>query len=116
MKPNFAVGAAFAGLAVALGAFAAHALKSHVNENELQIFETAVRYQMYHGLGLMILALAPKDFANAARALTLGTIIFSGSLYVLVFSGIKWLGAITPIGGLLLIIGWGLVTFRALKS
>lgn len=98
-------------LGVALGAFGAHGLKTRVSPDMLAVFETAVRYQMYHALGLFAVAWIVSQWpqANAGIAGWLfvgGTLIFSGSLYLLVFTGLRWLGAITPIGGLMFLAGW----------
>ncbi len=105
--------ALFAGLSVALGAFGAHALRSRLAARDLEIFETAVRYQMYHALALFIVAaLLTRELAhasNAAWAFTTGIVLFSGSLYAMVFTGARWLGAITPLGGVAFLVGWGLV-------
>jgi len=116
-KRNALLGAILAALAVALGAFGAHALSTMVIPARLETFETAVRYQMYHGLALLILSLLPNSVQKAGIWLFLGTIIFSVSLYVLVLSDIGIFGAITPIGGVLQIIGWlvliwGLIRLR----
>lgn len=109
-----------AGLAVAAGAFASHALKEKLTERAIEIFETAARYQMYHALALILVALlltkveTPSPFLNAAGfAFLAGIAIFSGSLYALSLSGIKWLGAITPIGGAAFMIGWGCLAVAA---
>lgn len=109
-----------AGLAVAAGAFASHALKEKLTERAIEIFETAARYQMYHALALILVALlltrvaTPTPFLNAAGfAFIAGIAIFSGSLYALSLSGIKWLGAITPIGGAAFLIGWGCLAVAA---
>lgn len=99
-------------LAVSLGAFAAHGLKERLSPDMLTIFETGVRYQFYHALAMLALALGASHlgggkwvtFANTFWLA--GIIIFSGSLYVLALSGIRWLGAITPIGGLAFLAGW----------
>ena len=106
-------GAIFAMLAVILGAFAAHGLKQRMDSYDLAIFETAARYQMYHAIALLIVGiLASKpQFATrwlklAAIVFVLGIVLFSGSLYLLALSGIKWLGAITPLGGTAFIFGW----------
>lgn len=113
----FVTGAIATGLAVALGAFGAHGLKSHTDAAGLATWETAVRYQVIHGLALLILT-SVKDSITAKAADTIffcflfGMLIFSGSLYTLVLSGIKWLGAITPIGGLLFLIGWLTMALR----
>ncbi len=104
------LGALFGGVAVALGAFGAHALRSRLEPRDLEIFETGVRYQMYHALALLAAAwLLERGIAQAGGAawgFTVGTLIFSGSLYVMVFSGQRWLGAVTPIGGVAFIVGW----------
>ena len=122
MKLNwFAVGAFAAAIGVALGAFGAHALKSRVTEDLLAVFETGVRYQMYHALALLAVAWAatrwPGGLINASGWLFLfGILIFSGSLYVMTLTGVRWLGAITPIGGLCFILGWITLAATALRS
>lgn len=98
-------------LAVALGAFAAHALRNRVAPDLLAIFETGVRYQMYHALALVTVGLLsernPQPALRVAGwAFVTGTILFSGSLYALALSGVRVLGAITPIGGVALLVGW----------
>ena len=107
--------AAFYGfLAVVLGAFGSHSLKSVLDPSSLQVFETAVKYQMYHALALgLTAALAPvpsspmsKHLKRAAVLFALGILIFSGSLYILVASQIRAFGAVTPVGGVCLIVGW----------
>lgn len=117
MSP-LATGATISGLGVIFGAFGAHALKSHLTPESLAIFETGVRYQMYHGLGILALAASPlaKQLTRAFQCFTLGTVIFSGSLYLLVATDIKIFGAITPIGGTLLILGWILTGKKALQK
>ena len=115
----FAVGSILAGLAVVFGAFGAHALETHLSPDLLDTFETGVRYQMYHALGLLALAWAIERWPErrllpAAWLLLVGTVVFSGSLYILVFIGTHWIGAITPIGGVALIAGWGLAAWRLL--
>ena len=115
------IGALFGFLAVALGAFGAHALRARLSPADLEIFETAARYQMYHALALLLLAaLAPRfpgALVSAAGWLfTAGVIVFSGSLYVLVLSGQRWLGAVTPLGGLALIAAWALLALRIFRG
>ena len=105
-------GSFFAALAVIFGAFGAHGLKSKISAEDLVIFETGVRYQMYHSLGLILLGLLGISTSINISQLPgllfiLGIIVFSGSLYLIPLTGLRWLGAITPIGGILLIIGWG---------
>jgi uncharacterized membrane protein YgdD (TMEM256/DUF423 family) len=113
----FSLGAFLGGLAVAAGAFGAHALKSRVAADTLAIWDTAARYQMFHALALLGLAWAvtrwPGAGLNATAWLWLvGVLLFSGSLYLLVLTGHRWLGAVTPIGGVALIAGWAWAAFR----
>jgi uncharacterized membrane protein YgdD (TMEM256/DUF423 family) len=105
--------AALSGFAsVALGAFGAHLLKSRLTPDDLEIFETGVRYQMYHAIAAACVALAmgatgrSRPLAIAGWSFVVGTIVFSGSLYLLVLTGTRALGAATPIGGVALLIGW----------
>lgn len=103
------LGAALAGLAVGLGAFAAHGMKAHYDAAALQTFETGVRYQMYHALALLLagaLAATGRRTGAAAIAFVLGIALFSGSLYALVLFDQKWLGAVTPFGGVAFLFGW----------
>jgi uncharacterized membrane protein YgdD (TMEM256/DUF423 family) len=98
-------------LAVALGAFGAHGLKSQLSTDMLQTYKTGVEYHFYHALGLLLIGILAVMYPSgllkwSAILLTAGIIVFSGSLYVLAASGIKWLGAITPLGGLSFIAGW----------
>jgi uncharacterized membrane protein YgdD (TMEM256/DUF423 family) len=107
----FAIGSLAAFLGVALGAFGAHALKARLDADMLGTFETGVRYQMYHAFALLTVGWAytrwPGTMLTASGWLFVaGTVLFSGSLYVLSFTGVRWLGAITPIGGLALLAGW----------
>jgi len=118
----FTAGAGFAMLAVMTGAFAAHGLKQVLDTYSLGLFETAARYQMYHAIALMIVAMISimPQFSRgwlklAAYAFVLGIILFSGSLYLLALTGIKWLGAITPLGGVAFILGWLALLVAALK-
>ncbi|MGB5637259.1 MAG: DUF423 domain-containing protein [Waterburya sp.] len=107
-----AIASALAGISVVLGAFASHGLKDRLSDRALAIWETATRYQMYHALALILIALLISRLPNstpltvAGFAFIAGIFIFSGSLYALSLSGIKWLGAITPLGGIAFIIGW----------
>lgn len=107
-----------AGLAVGFGAFGAHYLMQRLEPNELNIFEIGARYQMYHALALLAVGFfairVTTPLLNLAGFMFLGgTVVFSGSLYLLALTGTKWLGAITPIGGVLLLLGWGLFAFSA---
>ena len=118
----FLVGSLSGGLAVALGAFGAHALKARLSPDSLMTFETGVRYQMYHALALLAVAAAvsrvpSSSLLSAAGWLfVVGTLLFSGSLYLLCFTQKRWLGAITPFGGLALIAGWVCLALAALGS
>ncbi len=105
------VGTVIAMLGVAFGAFGAHGLKAILSEHMLEVFHTGVRYQMYHAFGLIVSggALAYYQlplFHWATRAFLTGIVLFSGSLYILSLTGVRWLGAITPLGGLFFIAGW----------
>ena len=115
------VGALSAGLAVAAGAFGAHGLRAHVAPEMLAVFETGARYQMYHALALIAVAwVAGRDAARSVRvagvAFVVGTLLFSGSLYLLALTGIRWLGAITPLGGVAFLVGWGSLAWSALRA
>ena len=110
-KAFFTAGSLLGFFGVALGAFAAHALKSRLDADMLATFEVGVRYQMYHALALLAVGWActrwPGALVTASGWLFVaGTIVFSGSLYALSLSGMRWLGAIAPIGGLALLAGW----------
>lgn len=116
-----AIASLLGALAVAGGAFASHALKDHLSERMLAIFETGVRYQMYHALALFGVALLLGQTTTSSPWLIasgggfcLGILLFSGSLYGLSLSGVKLLGAIAPLGGLALIVGWGCLIVAAL--
>jgi uncharacterized membrane protein YgdD (TMEM256/DUF423 family) len=106
--------------AVLFGAFGAHALKQTLSAHDsIQTWETAVRYQMWHALGLIALSLIcerqvlPKMIGPC---LVIGTLLFSGSLYGLALDGPRWLGPITPLGGLCLIVGWALLAYSCVKN
>ncbi len=101
-------------LAIALGAFGAHALKAQMSEYSLDVYKTAVLYHVIHALGLFAIAwlsqtVQDPKFGYAGVLMILGIVIFSGSLYVLSITGMKWLGALTPIGGLCFLASWVLV-------
>jgi uncharacterized membrane protein YgdD (TMEM256/DUF423 family) len=107
----FSLGALSAMLSVAAGAFGAHALRSRLGADSLAVFETAARYQMFHALGLFAAAWAasrwPSAWHNRSGWLfVVGTVLFSGSLYALALSGVRWLGAIAPLGGVAFLLGW----------
>ena len=107
----FGLGALSAFLAVAAGAFGAHALRVRLAPDLRAVFETAARYQMYHALGLVAVAWAAARWPGglvewAGWLFVAGTVLFSGSLYGLALTGVRWLGAITPLGGVAFLVGW----------
>ncbi len=107
--------AVLGGLSVGIGAFGAHALRATLEAGgRLETFDTAVKYQFYHTLALLAIGILmhhipDKRLGYAALAMVIGIVIFSGSLYVLCLTGVRWLGAVTPLGGVALIVGWGLL-------
>jgi uncharacterized membrane protein YgdD (TMEM256/DUF423 family) len=115
------LGALIMAVGVGLGAFGAHALRAMVDASALATWQTAVLYQLLHGLGLLLIAalgnrLHPAWHSRSAVLMLVGVLIFSGSLYILVLSGVKWLGAITPIGGVALILAWLCLAFAAVRG
>ncbi len=115
------IGALFGAIAVILGAFGAHALKKQFDDYQLSIWQTAVEYQMYHALLLIVVGWLMRQNPSqwlqiSGISLSLGILLFSGSLYALAFSKIKLLGAITPLGGLGFIIGWAVIAYWALQK
>lgn len=115
------IGALSGGIGVAAGAFGAHALRARLEPRLLEVFETGARYQMYHALAMLAAAWVvtryPGSLANASGWLFLaGTVLFSGSLYAMAFTGVRALGAITPIGGVCFIAGWACLALAALRS
>jgi uncharacterized membrane protein YgdD (TMEM256/DUF423 family) len=115
------IGAILGGLSVAGGAFASHALREKISDRSLEIFETAARYQMYHALALLLVALLlsiyqqspPPTLLVSGWLFIIGIALFSGSLYALSLTNVKILGAIAPLGGAALIAGWGALAFAA---
>jgi uncharacterized membrane protein YgdD (TMEM256/DUF423 family) len=117
----FPMGAMSALLAVAAGAFGAHALRDRLSPESLAVYDTGARYHFYHALGLLAAAYAaarwPGGAAAAAGWLFLaGTLLFSGSLYLLALTGPRWLGALTPLGGLAFLAGWATLMFAAWRG
>ena len=109
-----AAGATLAGLAVVLGAFGAHALKSRLGAESLGWWQTAVQYQMWHALAVLGLGLAGRGWLRLpAWLLVAGALVFSGILYAMALGGPRWLGVVTPVGGLAMIAGWALLAWRA---
>jgi uncharacterized membrane protein YgdD (TMEM256/DUF423 family) len=116
-----ALGAFNAFIAVAAGAFAAHDLKDILTVEYLNVFKTAADYQMAHGIGLLLIGILNKQYSNrchlaAALFMLIGIVLFSGSLYLLALTNIKWLGIITPFGGLCFLIAWLTLGFNYLLS
>jgi uncharacterized membrane protein YgdD (TMEM256/DUF423 family) len=110
-RKTLAVAGALIALATALGAFGAHALKAHLSQDKLLVYETAVRYHFLHALGLLAIGVLLRSIDGellrwSATLLLIGIVLFSGSLYLLTFGAPRFLGLITPIGGLALIAGW----------
>jgi uncharacterized membrane protein YgdD (TMEM256/DUF423 family) len=116
------LGAIAAGLAVALGAFGAHALRARLPPDLLAVYRTGVEYHFYHALGLILVGLAAQHLPGsgplkaAGWLMAAGIVLFSGSLYVLALSGIRALGAVTPIGGVAFIAAWALFAWALLRT
>jgi uncharacterized membrane protein YgdD (TMEM256/DUF423 family) len=118
------IGALSGFMAVALGAFGAHALRERLSADMLEVFKTGVSYQMYHALALLgvglLLARVSIDgsawLTGAGWLFVVGTVLFSGSLYLLSLSGTTWLGAITPVGGVAFLVGWLALAVSASRS
>lgn len=121
MRLWIVIGAASAFVSVAAGAFGAHALKARLSADLLTIFETGARYQMYHSLGLIAVGLLAANrpsglLDGAGWAMLAGILLFSGSLYALALSGVRALGAITPLGGVGFLVGWVLFALAAWRQ
>jgi uncharacterized membrane protein YgdD (TMEM256/DUF423 family) len=113
------IGALAAFIGVAFGAFGAHGLRGRLPPESLAVFETGVRYQMYHAFALFVVAIALDRFGgwsvrSAGWLFTVGIVVFSGSLYALALTGVRSFGAITPIGGLAFLAGWALLVWAAI--
>jgi uncharacterized membrane protein YgdD (TMEM256/DUF423 family) len=113
--------ACFGFLSVALGALGAHSLKSVLDENGKAIYEKAVTYQMFHTMGLFSVGLLQMFLKNASLSISgwsflIGIFLFSGSLYLLALTGIKWLGVITPFGGIAFLLGWAFLGFKIIQA
>ena len=121
-KSFVALGAFLGALGVALGAFGAHGLKTVLSPDMLATFETGVRYHLIHALAILAVGVLIRIWPEARLLpaagwlLAAGVLLFSGSLYLLAVSGVRWLGAVTPIGGVALIVGWVLIMLAALRS
>lgn len=109
-------------LAVALGAFGAHGLKNRLDKEMLAVYQTAVEYHFIHTLVLLAVAVLMQHWGKSlalsvsAYAYIIGIVFFSGSLYMLSISGIRWLGAVTPLGGLAFLVGWAALFWAAVKN
>lgn len=116
------IGALLAMLAVAFGAFGAHALKAQLDSYYLEIYKTGVLYHLIHALGIMMTGIIAQLVPQNRKVITsgylmlAGVVIFSGSLYLLAITGQRWLGAITPIGGILFLMAWGLFALTTIKT
>lgn len=121
MKLFFIIGSIFGFLSVALGAFGAHGLEGKVTDKLLEVWKTGVQYQMFGTLLLFIITFLMMKFQQvvllqwAGWLCIVGMILFSGSLYVMTITGIKWLGAITPLGGVAFLISWVLISIVAMR-
>ena len=120
-RRTLAIGGALIALATALGAFGAHALKAHLPQDKLQVYETAVRYHFLHALGLLAIGVLLRSLDGgllrwAAALVLAGIVLFSGSLYLLTFGAPRLVGILTPVGGLALIAGWILFAATVLRQ
>lgn len=122
-KLFWAIAAIYGGLGVAGGAFASHALQSRLPERALEVFNTGIRYQMFHALALLAVALLLRQggtpgpwLAVAGWGFVSGVVLFSGSLYLISLAGLKIFGPVTPLGGLAFLVGWGCLAIAALNA
>lgn len=123
MKPNvgaqIGIGAVLAGLAVVLGAFGAHGLRDRLGEGGIALWQTGAHYHLVHALAIIVSALCAEKIPaakNVAWCFVIGVVIFSGSLYALALTGIRGFGAITPFGGVALILGWAWLAWAAFRA
>ncbi len=121
LRPALVLGALFALLAVMAGAFGAHGLRGVIDERGLEVFQTAVTYQIYHSLALILVAILPiaglsrRLLGVAAGFFVAGILLFSGSLYLLVLTDLRWMGPVTPVGGIGFMVGWILVLMAGFR-
>ena len=119
--PYIAAGAILAFLAVALGAFGAHGLKGRIDPYLLDVYKTGVQYHLAHALGLILLGIivelrgGNRSYRWSGIAMLAGTVLFSGSLYLMAMTGLRWLGAITPIGGVFFLLAWLLLAIAVIR-
>ena len=122
MKSFIVIGVIAMALGIVLGAFGAHGLKARLEPSLLAAYQTGVEYHLYHGLGLILVGVLGFHFPGAAGLqwggwlLLAGMLLFSGSLYLMAISGVRWLGAITPFGGMAFIVGWCWIAWSLIKS
>lgn len=122
MKTFIVIGAVAMALGVVLGAFGAHGLKARLTPDLLAVYQTGVEYHLYHALGLILVGILVVQFPHISGLkvggwlLLAGILVFSGSLYVLAISGVRWLGAVTPIGGLAFIAGWVWIAWSLVRG
>ena len=119
-KTALLLGVAFCGLSVVLGAFGAHGLKDKLSDYSISVFNKGVMYQFFHGIGIILAVildynLKSLSFDTSIWLFVFGIILFSGSLYILAITEVKWFGMITPIGGIMFILGWALMFINVLK-
>ena len=119
-KNLFLSGVFFCALSVVMGAFGAHSLKDKLSQYSMSIYDKAVFYQFFHAIAILFVAVLNKifdtqDFSISGILLIIGILLFSGSLFILAITDMKWLGAITPIGGTLFIVGWLILFIKILK-
>lgn len=121
LRVSLVFGAVFALLAVMAGAFGAHGLRGVLGDRGLEVFQTAVTYQVYHSLALILVSILPmaglsrRLLGIAAGFFVVGILLFSGSLYLLVLTDIRWVGPVTPVGGISFMVGWILVTISGFR-
>jgi uncharacterized membrane protein YgdD (TMEM256/DUF423 family) len=118
-SPLIALGALNAAVAVGAGAFAAHGLRERLDARALEVFETGARYQMYHAIAIIlagVLASSTRGAQTAGWIFQAGIVLFSGSLYVLAVTGVKGLGAVTPLGGVAFLAGWLWLAWSAFRG
>ena len=121
LRPALVLGALFALLAVMAGAFGAHGLRGVIDERGLEVFQTAVTYQIYHSLALILVAILPvaglsrRLLGVAAGFFVAGILLFSGNLYLLVLTDLRWMGPVTPVGGIGFMVGWILVLMAGFR-
>lgn len=117
----FAAGAAMAGLGVLLGAFGAHGLRERIAPDLLAVYDTGIRYHLVHALALLAVSWAADRWSNAwvgasGWLFAAGIVVFSGSLYLLAVTGARWLGAVTPVGGVCFLAGWAALALGVLRA